>query len=134
MALKGADLLLYPTAIGWIPSDSLDEQQKQLEAWSVIQRGHAIANGLPLLCCNRVGFESSPNETHLGLQFWGHSFISGPQGEILAQAGEHSEVITAELNQSHIENIRRTWPFFRDRRVDAYQSINTIFDDKRETV
>lgn len=132
MALKGADILLYPTAIGWDPNDNIDEQKRQLDAWSVVQRGHAVANGLPVAVCNRVGFEATPNDLEVGLQFWGNSFIVGPQGEILAKASEQADVILAEIDNNRVEQLRRIWPFFRDRRVDAYQSIHKIFDDNRD--
>lgn len=121
MALKGADLLIYPTAIGWNPSDHLDEQQRQLEAWMMVQRGHAIANGTPVAACNRVGKEG---ET----QFWGNSFVAGPQGEILAQANHQDpKVLLCDISHEHTEQVRRIWPFFRDRRIDAYEGLTARF-------
>jgi N-carbamoylputrescine amidase len=123
MALAGAELLLYPTAIGWEPSDAADEQQRQYEAWQTVQRAHAVANGIPVVVCNRSGFEPAPDD-HGGIQFWGNSFIAGPQGEILAQAGsEGSEVLVADIDRQRVEQVRRIWPFFRDRRIDAYQDL-----------
>ena len=124
MALHGADILLYPTAIGWDPRDDEAEKSRQREAWITIQRSHAIANGLPLVACNRVGFEPDPSGRSLGIQFWGSSFITGPQGELLAQASsDKAEVIVAEINRRRTEDVRRIWPFFRDRRIDAYQDL-----------
>ncbi len=130
MALRGADLLLYPTAIGWSPADTDEEQMKQLDAWQTVQRGHAIANGIPVLCANRIGFEGQEHSG--GSQFWGHSFICGPQGEILCEAQNQACAIVAEIKFEQTEQVRRIWPFFRDRRIDAYQSLLKIFDDKRE--
>jgi N-carbamoylputrescine amidase len=128
MALAGAELLLYPTAIGWDLNESADEQQRQLEAWITIQRSHAIANGIALLSCNRSGFEAAPNGGGCGIQFWGHSFICGPQGEILAQAQtEESTIVSAEIDLSRTEQVRRMWPYLRDRRIDAYQDMCARF-------
>lgn len=130
MTLAGAELLLYPTAIGWDPRDSLAEQTRQRDAWITIQRAHAIANGLPVLVCNRTGHESDPSKRSAGIQFWGNSFIAGPQGEILAQAESGAAtVLTAEINLDHSENVRRIWPFLRDRRIDAYQDLSRRFRD-----
>ncbi|NBC47918.1 MAG: acyltransferase [Gammaproteobacteria bacterium] len=126
MALAGAELLLYPTAIGWDLRDDDAEQARQLDAWMTVQRGHAIANGLPLLACNRVGFEPAPDATSPedGIQFWGHSFVCGPQGEILAQAPSDQEaLLVAELDPGRSEQVRRIWPFLRDRRIDAYGDL-----------
>lgn len=124
MTLAGAELLIYPSAIGWDPGDSDDEQQRQREAWLTVQRGHAIANNLPVMSSNRVGFEADPSDQTAGAQFWGSSFISGPQGEWLAQADTTSEtVITATLDMQRTEDIRRAWPYLRDRRIDAYADI-----------
>jgi N-carbamoylputrescine amidase len=128
MALAGADILLYPTAIGWDPRDQAAEQQRQLDAWLTIQRGHAIANALPLLACNRCGHEPDPNNG-AGINFWGNSFICGPQGELLARAGEEPQLLMASLETKRTEELRRIWPFFRDRRIDAYGPILQRFDD-----
>ena len=124
MALHGADILLYPTAIGWDPRDDATEKQRQHEAWLTIQRAHAIANGLPLMACNRVGNEADRSGRTPGIHFWGSSFIAGPQGEYLAQAStDKAEVLVAEISRQRTEDVRRTWPFFRDRRIDAYQDL-----------
>ncbi len=124
MALHGADILLYPTAIGWDPRDDAAEKTRQREAWITIQRAHAIANGLPLVSCNRVGTEPDPSGRTPGIQFWGSSFIVGPQGEFLAQAATDSpEILVTEISRKHSEDVRRIWPFFRDRRIDAYQDL-----------
>jgi len=124
MALHGADLLLYPTAIGWDPRDDAAEKQRQRDAWLTIQRAHAIANGLPVVVCNRVGNEPGPGGGGTGIQFWGTSFIAGPQGEILAQAPDDAPaVVVTELSRQRSEDVRRIWPFFRDRRIDAYQDL-----------
>jgi N-carbamoylputrescine amidase len=128
MALRGAELLIYPTAIGWDPTDSRDEQQRQLDAWLTVQRAHAVANGLPLVSVNRVGTESAPVQPGNGIQFWGNSFVAGPQGEFLHRAPEgreHIAVVEVDLDRS--EQVRRIWPFFRDRRVDAYQGLDQRF-------
>jgi N-carbamoylputrescine amidase len=129
MALAGADLLLYPTAIGWNPADPPDEQQRQREAWVTIQRSHAVANGLPVLVTNRVGFEPDPCGQTKGSQFWGTSFIAGPQGEFIARAGEAEEVLVADVDLARSENVRRWWPFLRDRRIDAYADLSKRFRD-----
>ena len=130
MALAGAELLLYPTAIGWDPRDERAEQMRQLDAWVTIQRSHAIANGLPVLACNRTGLETDPSNRTGGIQFWGNSFITGPQGEFLAQAAsDQSEVLSAQINLSHSETVRRIWPFLRDRRIDAYQDLSRRYRD-----
>jgi N-carbamoylputrescine amidase len=124
MAMHGADILLYPTAIGWDPRDDETEKNRQREAWVTIQRAHAIANGLPLVTCNRVGLEPDPSGRSPGIQFWGSSFIAGPQGEFLAQAAaDKPEVLVAEVSRQRTEDVRRIWPFFRDRRIDAYQDL-----------
>ncbi len=124
MALHGADLLLYPTAIGWDPKDDDAEKARQRDSWKTVQRAHAIVNGLPMVCCNRTGFEADPSGQTAGIQFWGGSFIAGPQGEILTQAGADAEAaVTAEIDLSHSEAVRRIWPFFRDRRIDAYGDL-----------
>jgi len=129
MALAGADILLYPTAIGWDPKDDKPEQLRQLDAWITIQRAHAVANGLPLVCANRVGFEPDPSGHTQGAPFWGHSMICGPQGELLAQADDEEAVITADISFDRTEQIRRIWPFFRDRRIDAYDPLLKRYDD-----
>jgi N-carbamoylputrescine amidase len=124
MALAGADILLYPTAIGWDPQDSPEEQTRQLEAWMGIQRSHAIANALPVAACNRVGFEPDPSDATAGARFWGHSFVFGPQGERLAQAGDETpEILFAQVDPARTEQVRRLWPFLRDRRIDAYGDL-----------
>jgi N-carbamoylputrescine amidase len=129
MALAGAEVLLYPTAIGWDPADPEDEKDRQRDAWITVQRGHAVANGLPLLACNRVGFEPAPDDGR-GAQFWGSSFVAGPQGEILAQAGsEKRELLIADIDLSRSEAVRRIWPFLRDRRIDAYDDLLKRFRD-----
>jgi N-carbamoylputrescine amidase len=129
MALAGADLLLYPTAIGWDPSDDDGEKQRQLNAWITIQRAHGIANGLPVLVANRTGFEQSP-EDGSGIQFWGNSFVCGPQGEFLAQAdNDNEQVLLADLDMQRSESVRRIWPYLRDRRVDAYGDLTKRYRD-----
>jgi N-carbamoylputrescine amidase len=125
MALHGAETLLYPTAIGWDPRDDAAERERQREAWRTIQRAHAIANGVPILVCNRTGIEPDPSGAGPGIQFWGSSFIAGPQGEILAQApADESVVLVTEVDLGRSEDVRRIWPFFRDRRIDAYDDLN----------
>jgi len=129
MALAGAELLLYPTAIGWDPNDADDEKQRQRDAWITVQRGHAVANGLPLLACNRTGFEAAPDGGR-GIQFWGSSFVAGPQGEFLASAGtDKRELLIADVDLARSENVRRIWPFLRDRRIDAYDDLLRRFRD-----
>jgi len=129
MALAGADLLLYPTAIGWDPSDTPEEKERQRDAWITVQRGHAIANGLPLLACNRVGFEAAPDGGR-GIRFWGSSFVAGAQGEFLARAQEHErELLVADIDLERSEHVRRIWPFLRDRRIDAYADLGRRFRD-----
>jgi len=124
MALAGADILLYPTAIGWDSNDSQAEQRRQLDAWITVQRGHAIANALPIAVCNRVGFEPGPEGTS-GINFWGSSFIAGPQGEIFEQASiDTAEIRLATIDTKQSEEIRRIWPFYRDRRIDHYAKLN----------
>ncbi|MBL6751825.1 MAG: carbon-nitrogen hydrolase [Nevskia sp.] len=130
MALAGADLLLYPTAIGWNPLDDGAEQARQREAWITIQRAHAVANGLPVLVANRTGAEADPSGHSAGAQFWGSSFVAGPQGEILAQAAaDRPEVLVADVDLARSENVRRWWPFLRDRRIDAYGDLTRRFRD-----
>ena len=124
MALAGADVLLYPTAIGWDPRDDDAEKRRQCDSWITIQRAHAIANGIPVIACNRVGFEADRHGHGPGIQFWGNSFIAGPQGEILAQAASDAPaVLVAEVDRKRSEDVRRVWPFFRDRRIDAYADL-----------
>jgi N-carbamoylputrescine amidase len=124
MALAGAEVLLYPTAIGWNPNDDKAEQQRQRNAWITIQCAHAIANGIPVLTCNRVGFEPDPSSHTTGALFWGSSFVAGPQGEILASAPvDAPAVLVAELDLGRSEQVRRLWPYLRDRRIDAYQGL-----------
>jgi len=133
MALAGAELLLYPTAIGWDPADTADEQQRQLDAWQTIQRGHAVANGIPVLVCNRTGFEGAPEQAGTGIRFWGNSFIAGPQGELLAQAAaDQPELLVARLDMQRSEQVRRIWPYLRDRRIDAYQDLLLRFRDQHQ--
>lgn len=130
MALAGADLLIYPTAIGWDPADDAAEKERQREAWQLVQRGHAVANGLPLLAVNRVGFEASPDPQASGIQFWGSSFIVGPQGELLASGSvDQEEIVTVALDLGRSEAVRRIWPFLRDRRIDAYADICRRYRD-----
>ena len=124
MSLAGAELLIYPTAIGWDLADSQDERARQREAWITIQRSHAIANGIPVLVANRTGFESDPVNEGAGIQFWGSSFVAGPQGERLLDAGVNDTgAFVVELDFARSEEVRRVWPYFRDRRVDAYQNL-----------
>ena len=129
MALAGADLLLYPTAIGWDPADDATEKSRQRDAWITVQRGHAVANGLPLLACNRTGHESAPDGGR-GINFWGSSFVAGPQGEFLAQAStDKPELLIADIDLARSESVRRIWPFLRDRRIDAYGDLLKRFRD-----
>jgi N-carbamoylputrescine amidase len=124
MALNGAELLLYPTAIGWDPRDTDAEKSRQRDAWITIQRAHAIANGLPVITCNRVGHEPDSSGASAGIQFWGSSFVAGPQGEMLAEAGiDSATVLVTEVDLGRSEQVRRIWPFLRDRRIDAYADI-----------
>jgi N-carbamoylputrescine amidase len=124
MALNGAELLLYPTAIGWDPRDAEPERARQREAWLTIQRAHAVANGLPVIVCNRIGTEPDPSGQSPGIRFWGSSFVAGPQGELLAQAAtDAAEVLVVALDRARTEKVRRVWPFLRDRRIDAYQDL-----------
>lgn len=132
MALQGAELLIYPTAIGYESSDTEDEQQRQREAWTTVQRGHAVANGLPVVSVNRVGYEPDPSGQTKGIQFWGSSMVVGPQGEMLYRASEVEEectIVSVDLN--HSEHVRRWWPFMRDRRIDAYEDITKRYIDER---
>ena len=127
MALRGAEILIYPTAIGWFKEDSSKEQLRQLDAWITVQRGHAISNALPLVSVNRVGFERDESGVMDGIDFWGNSFVLGAQGEILYQAGEDEVTEVVEIDMTQAEEIRRIWPFLRDRRIDAYQGIESRF-------
>lgn len=130
MALAGADILFYPTAIGWDPTDPDDEKARQREAWITVQRGHAVANGLPLLSCNRTGYEADPSGVGSGIQFWGSSFVAGPQGEFIAQAPvEGRALLIADVDMERSEHVRRIWPFLRDRRIDAYADLTKRFRD-----
>tara|TARA_B110000046_G_scaffold184670_1_gene223820 strand:- start:83 stop:976 length:894 start_codon:yes stop_codon:yes gene_type:complete len=130
MAMAGAELLIYPTAIGWDPNDDQNEQARQKDAWVISQRAHAVANGVPVISCNRVGHESDPSGHSSGIQFWGNSFIAGPQGEFLAQANNIDEqILVVEVDQKRSENVRRIWPFLRDRRIDHYSDLTKIYRD-----
>ncbi len=130
MAMRGAELLIYPTAIGWENSDTEEEKTRQRDAWVTVQRGHAIANGLPVIAVNRVGHETDPSRQTQGIVFWGNSFVAGPQGELLTEFPTDSELTQViEIDKSRTENVRRWWPFFRDRRIDAYNGITERFLD-----
>ena len=129
MALAGADLLIYPTAIGWDPRDDQDEQQRQLDAWVTVQRSHAVANGIPVLSVNRVGFEADPSGAGAGIRFWGSTFAAGPQGELLARGGEDEELLVVDVDLRRSEDVRRIWPFLRDRRIDAYGELVKRYRD-----
>lgn len=130
MALNGAEVLIYPTAIGWESTDTPDEKQRQREAWVTIQRAHAIANGVPVVSVNRVGFEADPSGATGGIQFWGSSFIAGPQGEFIYRAPDNVEAMAIiDVNLSRSEQVRRWWPFMRDRRIDAYGNITRRYID-----
>ena len=130
MTLKGAEILIYPTAIGWESTDTPEEKARQLEAWVISQRGHAIANGLPVIAVNRVGHEPDPSKQTNGIQFWGNSFVAGPQGEILAQADNMKEEnIVTEVDITRSEEVRRWWPFLRDRRIDEFDKLTKRFVD-----
>ncbi|NGP52799.1 carbon-nitrogen hydrolase [Thioalkalivibrio sp. XN8] len=129
MTLAGAELLLYPTAIGRSAEDPPVEQRRQQEAWETVQRGHAVANGLPVLACNRVGFEPDPSGATAGITFWGNSFACGPQGEVLARAGDEAETLVVDIDLARSERVRRMWPFLRDRRIDAYGDLLLRYRD-----
>ena len=130
MALQGAELLIYPTAIGYESSDTPDEQERQREAWTTIMRGHAVANGLPVVAVNRVGLEPDPSGNTQGIQFWGSSFVAGPQGELLYRASNSDEEnVIVPIDLQHSEQVRRWWPFLRDRRIDEYGNIVRRFID-----
>ena len=128
MAMRGAEMLIYPTAIGWESTDTEEEKKRQLNAWTTVQRGHAVANGLPVITVNRTGHEPDPSGQTNGIQFWGNSFVAGPQGELLAEfTNEQEEVRVVEVDKSRSENVRRWWPFFRDRRIDAFDGLTKRF-------
>jgi len=130
MALKGAEILIYPTAIGWESTDASEEKTRQLNAWIISQRGHAVANGLPVISVNRVGHEADPSGQTKGIQFWGHSFVAGPQGEILDEAStDMPEILLVDIDLTRSENVRRWWPFLRDRRIDAYDLSKRFLDE-----
>ena len=131
MALQGAEILIYPTAIGYESSDAAAEQERQREAWTTVQRGHAVANGLPVVAVNRVGHEDDPSGQTNGIQFWGSSFVAGPQGEILYRAPQDAEVsMVVDVDMKRCEQVRRWWPFLRDRRIDHYEGLTHRFLDK----
>ena len=132
MALAGAEILIYPTAIGYAASDTPQEQQRQREAWTTVQRGHAVANGLPVVAVNRVGFEPDPSKQTPGIQFWGSSFVAGPQGELFYRASDNEEEsVIVNIDLDHSEDVRRWWPFLRDRRIDKYDDILKRFRDDK---
>lgn len=129
MALRGADILIYPTAIGWESSDTDQEKERQLTAWQTVQRGHAVANGIPVIAVNRCGHEPDPSGMTNGIQFWGHSFIAGPQGEFIAHLNEEEENMVVELSMERSESVRQWWPFLRDRRIEEYCGITKRYLD-----
>ena len=130
MAMRGAEMLIYPTAIGWNPDDPADEKARQREAWITVQRGHAVANGLPVVSVNRVGFEEDKSQATSGIDFWGSSFVAGPQGELLFMAPETQSCQTiVDIDTERTENVRRWWPFLRDRRIDAYDCLRSRYLD-----
>lgn len=129
MALAGAELLIYPTAIGWESTDSDDEKERQKNAWVLAQRGHAVANGLHVIAVNRTGYESDPSGVTNGIQFWGNSFVAGPQGELLYEASVDEEVKVIDILMERTETVRRMWPFFRDRRIDYFDDLTRRFRD-----
>jgi N-carbamoylputrescine amidase len=129
MALAGAELLIYPTAIGWDPEDTPEQQQRQLDAWITIQRSHAVANGIPVIACNRIGFELAPDST-TGINFWGNSFIAGPQGDIITSANDsETKLLCCAIDSAKAERVRQIWPFLRDRRIDEYGDLTRRFID-----
>jgi len=131
MAMAGAELLIYPTAIGWESTDNEEEKQRQTDAWITVQRGHAVANGLHVLTCNRIGYEADPSGATNGIQFWGNSFVAGPQGEMVAQAAnDREENIILDIDLTRSETVRRMWPFFRDRRIDAFKDLTKRWREK----
>ena len=128
MAMRGAEVLIYPTAIGWESSDTEAEKKRQLDAWMTVQRGHAVANGLPVITVNRTGHEPDPSGQTRGIQFWGNSFVAGPQGELLTVLPDNEETVrVVEIDKARCENVRRWWPFFRDRRIDAFGGLTERF-------
>ncbi len=129
MALHGAEILIYPTAIGWESSDTEQEQSRQLDAWRTVQRGHAVANGLPVVAVNRCGHEDDPSGATRGIEFWGHSFVAGPQGEILAEVGTEPCVKVVDVDMKRCEQVRRWWPFLRDRRIDEFDDLLRRYAD-----
>lgn len=130
MALQGAEILIYPTAIGYESSDTADEQERQREAWTTVQRGHAVANGLPVVAVNRTGHEPDPSEQTNGITFWGGSFVAGPQGELLYRASaDKEEVVVVDVDMKRSENVRRWWPFLRDRRIEEFSGLTKRFID-----
>jgi N-carbamoylputrescine amidase len=129
MTLAGAEVLIYPTAIGWDPQDTDEEHQRQLDAWITIQRSHAVANGIPVISCNRIGFEKAPDSA-TGINFWGNSFIAGPQGEIITSANDSEvKLLTCTIDSARVERVRQIWPYLRDRRIDAYGELTKRFID-----
>ena len=129
MALRGTEVLIYPTAIGWESSDEKTEQTRQSDAWQLVQRGHAVANGLPVITVNRVGHEEDPSGQTNGIQFWGRSFVAGPQGELLLELGQSEEMTIVDVDLVRSERVRRWWPFLRDRRIDAFEGLTKRFLD-----
>ena len=130
MALQGAELLIYPTAIGYESSDTPEEQERQREAWTTVQRGHAVANGLPVIAVNRTGHEPDPSGQTNGITFWGSSFVAGPQGEFLARASQDKEeILLVDIDLKRSENVRRWWPFLRDRRIEAFGGLTRRYID-----
>ncbi len=128
MAMRGAEMLIYPTAIGWESSDTEEEKNRQLGAWITVQRGHAVANGIPVITVNRTGLEPDPSGQTNGIQFWGNSFVAGPQGELLTEfTNDQEEVRVVEIDKMRSEQVRRWWPFFRDRRIDAFDGLTKRF-------
>ena len=130
MALKGAEMLIYPTAIGYESSDTPEEQERQREAWTTVQRGHAVANGIPVIAVNRTGHEPDPSGQTKGISFWGSSFVAGPQGEMIFRAPKDEDAsVVLDIDIAHSEQVRRWWPFLRDRRIDRYGEITKRFID-----
>lgn len=127
MAMRGAEVLIYPTAIGWESSDLLEEQTRQSDAWQIVQRGHAVANGLPVITVNRVGVEVDPSRQTNGIRFWGRSFVAGAQGELLCELGQDEATAVVDVDLVRSERVRRWWPFFRDRRIDAFDGLTKRF-------